>query len=110
MRRNDRTTWDTPRLARACFWLYAIGAGAACVMAMLANQWVMPVIYLATIVLAKVWMELIVVVFAIHGVLEEIRNQGAHETQRETIAKQDAARRAALQRQQANEPREMRLG
>lgn len=106
--RNADPKWQTPGIAMILFLLWGIVAVIIAVMSFAQEQWVTGFIYLGTIVGMWVWTELTLVIFEIHKVLIQIREQAAkpqdHRTPTERIAAQKAnAKRLA-------ESGEMRLG
>lgn len=107
---THRTKWDTPSLVTWCFWLWAAVAAIASIIAFAGQQWLMGFSLLGTIIMARIGMELTIVIFSIHDVLEQIRDQAAKPQLERTRAAQAAQRKAALQRQSTNAPGEMRLG
>lgn len=103
--RNAEPKWQTPGLAKVLFLLWGIIAIISAVVSFSDQRLVTGFVYLGSIVGAWVWTELTLVIFEIHKVLLQIRDQG-NRPQRERTMDGHTPARKAVQRA----PGEMRLG
>lgn len=102
----------TPDLANILFWFFALVFGVAAGSAFYIGSWGMGFFFLGAILGTRVAVECVVILFQIHDVLTDIRQQGDSTMQKELLeraTRHQAARQAALLAQQTA-PGEHRLG
>jgi hypothetical protein len=75
-----------PTLAPVLFWFYAVVVGIGAGLAIAAGQWIVAMLYLGAIVVVRLFVEAVLMLFRIHDVLAEIRDQPAAAAAAERLA------------------------
>ena len=94
---RESVSYATPDLWRVLFWGYAILVGLGVGLAIFAGDWWMALGSIASIFVLRIWLESVLVLFDIRGLLVDLRDvpRGVADAQKEAARKEEIQRRVA---------------